>query len=63
MTTLKPWVAKIELSLLISLITKEGNNPIYMAAWYYSIKMLEAFWFDLIKKNSKGIVYFHNWAE
>jgi hypothetical protein len=54
-------VAKIELSL--SLITKEGNNPINMAAWYYSIKMLEAFWFDLIKKNSKGIVYFHNWAE
>jgi GH18 family chitinase len=48
-----------------------------MAAWYNgkesktysitdfhnsSIKMLEAFWFDLINKNSKGIVYFHNWA-
>src|SRR5271156_6750766 len=62
---------------LESLITKDGLNQVFMAAWYngkefkvYDIsqynndsdKMLQDFWFDLINRNQGSIVYLHNWA-
>ena len=62
---------------LEALITKEGFNQVYMAAWYNGSKhsifditqhkndsttMLQQFWLDLIGNNSGKIVYFHNWA-
>ena len=61
---------------LESLITKDGKNEVYMAAWYNgkesnifdltqfknSNAMLSAFWFDLISNNRGATLYFHNWA-
>lgn len=60
-----------------SLISKDGYNLVYMAAWYngsdssiYDISqygnnttaMLEAFWLNLIYNNPGRTCYFHNWG-
>jgi uncharacterized protein YoxC len=62
---------------LEAIITPEGNNEVYMAAWYNGTKynimdisqwsynkelMLQAFWQDLINNNFGKICYFHNWG-
>jgi len=62
---------------LESLITKDGLNQVFMAAWYNGTKynildisqwsynkelMLQAFWQDLINNNFGKTVYFHNWG-
>jgi hypothetical protein len=60
-----------------AIISQDGYNQVYMAAWYNNNKqsifdvsqwgnnsstMLEQFWIDLITKNKGRICYFHNWA-
>lgn len=70
-------LSKIVTADLESLITKDGHNQVYMAAWYngkdsrifdissykYNSKvMLKEFWLDLINHNQGSILYFHNWA-
>ena len=62
---------------LEAIITPEGQNIIYMAAWYNGSKhslfnisdyeyntnfMLEQFWVDLIQNNRGKVCYFHNWG-
>lgn len=62
---------------LEALILPNGQNFIYMAAWYNGettrifnisdygynpIRMLEQFWLDLIRNNKRRNCYFHNWA-
>jgi hypothetical protein len=61
---------------LEAIITPEGFNHVYMAAWYngtqssilnltqYSSQenFLKAFWDSLIKYNKGRICYFHNWG-
>lgn len=89
MTTMKP-IEKLEVvkeplnfyenivcADLESLITPQGKNHVYMAAWYNGTKqnifditqwgnntktMLEMFWQDLIKNNRGRICYFHNFG-
>lgn len=62
---------------LEALITREGQNIVYMAAWYNgkthkifdltqfgynTTTMLEQFWLDLILNNKGRKCYFHNWG-
>lgn len=62
---------------LEALISPEGLNQVYQAAWYngkrfrifdisefeYSVdRMLKAFWLNLIKMNKGKVCFFHNWA-
>jgi hypothetical protein len=62
---------------LEAIITPEGYNEVYMAAWYNGTKynimdisqwsynkelMLQAFWQDLINNNFGKTAYFHNWG-
>lgn len=81
-TAVSPYKGKFNLDKIVtadleSIITPEGFNQVYMAAWYNgkntqiydltsynydSNTMLKAFWLDLINKNKGGLVYFHNWA-
>jgi hypothetical protein len=73
----KPFESQIVTADLEAIITPEGHNVIYMAAWYnglneaiFNIKdygyntnsMLEQFWLDLIIKNKGRTVYYHNWG-
>lgn len=70
-------VNKIVTADLEALITKDGINQVYMAAWYNgsnlkvfdisnygknSNSMLQAFWLSLLNEAQGSIVYFHNWA-
>jgi len=80
-TPAKPYEVELDLKKIVtadleSLITKDGKNEVYMAAWYNgkesnifdltqfknSNAMLSAFWFDLISNNRGATLYFHNWA-
>ncbi len=62
---------------LEAIITPNGYNQVYMAAWYNGIQsnvfdisqfrnnsntMLFMFWQDLIKNNEGKVCYFHNWG-
>jgi hypothetical protein len=62
---------------LEALISPEGLNQVYQAAWYngnisrvfdisefeYSIdRMLKAFWLNLIEMNKGKVCFFHNWG-
>jgi hypothetical protein len=59
---------------LEAIITPEGFNHVYMAAWYngtqysilnltqFSSHFLKAFWTSLIEGNKGRICYFHNWG-
>lgn len=61
---------------LEAIITPEGFNQVYMAAWYngnqssifnlsqYSSQenFIKAFWTSLIEANKSRICYFHNWG-
>jgi hypothetical protein len=78
----RPYNKELELRKVVtadleSLITKEGYNQVYMAAWYngsnfkeFNISsyennshlMLQAFWQSLLTKAQGCTVYFHNWA-
>jgi hypothetical protein len=78
----KPFKGELDLDKIVtadleSIITPEGFNQVYMAAWYngkdsqifditsYGFNteaMLQGFWLDLINHNRGSILYFHNWA-
>jgi hypothetical protein len=73
----KPFIDQIVTADLEAVIDSNGNNLIYMAAWYngtsYNIldisywvynsnTMLEMFWQDLIRHNFGKKDYFHNWG-
>jgi hypothetical protein len=78
----RPYNKELELGKVVtadleSLITKEGYNQVYMAAWYngsnfkeFNISnyennshlMLQAFWQSLLTEAQGCTVYFHNWA-
>jgi hypothetical protein len=73
----KPFESQIVTADLEAIITSEGKNRIYMAAWYNgtnhaifdisdfaynTTSMLEQFWLDLIKHNKGRSCYFHNWG-
>lgn len=62
---------------LEAIIEPNGNNFVYMAAWYNNLTnkvhhiepnspnqeiFLQNFWRDLIKNNKDRTCYFHNWA-
>lgn len=81
-TPAEPFKKDLDLSKIVtadleSLITKDGHNLVYMAAWHngkessifditsYHLNtnaMLQAFWLDLINRNKGRTLYFHNWA-
>src|SRR4051812_47365029 len=79
---LEEMVLVLELGFVVtadleSLITKNGLNQVYMAAWYNGTNfkefkisdyennthlMLQAFWQSLLIEARGCTVYFHNWA-
>lgn len=79
-TPAEPFKGELDLDKIAdleSIITPEGFNQVYMAAWYngkdsqifditsYGCNtevMLQDFWLDLINHNRGSILYFHNWA-
>jgi hypothetical protein len=81
-TPAEPFNGELDLNKIVtadleSIITPEGLNSVYMAAWYngkdsqifditsYDCNtevMLKDFWLDLINHNRESILYFHNWA-
>ncbi len=76
-TPLDSYLDQIVTADLEALITPEGHNKVYMAAWYngstskifditqwgYNTpSMLEQFWINLINNNLGRECYFHNWG-
>lgn len=79
----KPIKARLNFKELIctadleAIITPEGNNYVYMAAWYNNLTnkiyhvspnalnqeiFLNNFWKELIEANKGRVCYFHNWV-
>jgi hypothetical protein len=73
----KNFNSKVVTADLEAIIDPNGQNIVYMAAWYNGIDhnildisqwgyntntMLEQFWIDLINSNLDKVCYFHNWG-